>query len=75
MDLFLSNDVFSWPEFQAFVQRLGIPCHLDTTGLELSLQLNEPVRIEHSYHATPTPNQNQTRPETTPAKPLKGMNV
>lgn len=67
----LSDQVFQWPEFQAFANRLGIPGNLNTIDLTLALKLGQDVKIGHGYLAETPQAPKQTRPETTPAKPLK----
>lgn len=52
-------EVFQWPEFQAFADRLGIPLALRTTGLSIEigsdpLEVESPVRVSHSYMASDT---------------------
>lgn len=43
------QDVWQWPEFRAFAERLGIPLHLPTQRLELTLDIDEPVKVYQSY--------------------------
>jgi hypothetical protein len=45
-----SWEVYCWPEFKAFAERLGIAYDAPTVRLVVVLgEPNEPVKIEHSY--------------------------
>lgn len=41
--------VYHWPEFRAFMERLGVRWNLDTTRLSIHLNEGEMVRIDHQY--------------------------
>lgn len=46
-----ASDVWAWPEFQAFIKRLGV-AEGDTSFLRITITgPQDPVGIEHTYQA------------------------
>jgi len=45
----LGEVVWMWPEFQAFIHRLGVAASLSTMALTIQLTLGEPVLITQEY--------------------------
>ena len=43
------EDVFKWPEFQAFAKRLGISIEAETTHLIITLKVDECPLIFHEF--------------------------
>lgn len=45
------REVYHWPEFQAFANRLGIPLELFTVDLFIELPCDDYVKVFHVYHS------------------------
>jgi hypothetical protein len=43
-------DVYHWPEFKAFAERLGIEYELLTTNVTITIPVEGVVVIAHDYH-------------------------
>ena len=52
------RDVWYWPEFRAFAERLVIALDKPTTAITLRIAMGEPVKIVHEYNG-----QNLTQPK------------
>lgn len=46
------SDVYNWPEFKAFAERLGIDWALPTTKLTITLGVGELVLVAQDYHGS-----------------------
>jgi len=44
------REVYHWPEFRAFAERLGLEYELPTTEITITIPLEGLVTIAHDYH-------------------------
>lgn len=47
----LSYDVYHWPEFKAFAERLGLQYYLPSRSVRISMPFDGEVTIDHEYLA------------------------
>lgn len=47
-------DVYRWPEFWAFAERLGIPLELLTIDVTIHIPVEGPVVVTHHYQGADT---------------------
>ena len=50
--LVTGRDVYYWPEFKAFAERLGIEYELLTTNLTITIPCEGAVVVAHDYHGS-----------------------
>ena len=48
----LSETIFAWPEFVKLAERIGVDLSKHTTSLEIDLDVDSIVNVQHNYMAT-----------------------
>ena len=50
----ISESIFEWPEFVKLAERIGVDMSKHTTSLEIDLDVDNIVNVQHNYMATST---------------------
>jgi hypothetical protein len=50
--LVLAKDVYQWPEFKAFAERLGIVWEASTVSITITLPTDGLIEVSHQFQAT-----------------------
>jgi hypothetical protein len=48
-EVVLTEDVYRWPEFKAFLERAGVDYEQGTTNITIILKLGKAPRVVHEY--------------------------
>jgi hypothetical protein len=68
-DPVIGMEVYQWPEFKAFCERLGVDYEAPTTDLNIYIPMEGLVRITHEYLGDKLFNQRRQRELEFPALP------